>query len=122
MTVRAQSGQQTEPTGPKFTKLVPEGDERERDVCESCGFVDYRNPKVVVGAVSTWEGRVLLCRRGIEPRVGKWGFPQVRACATAALVPPGFFFFHQLFALVVRDLTAKETLRHGCGGKPSEVC
>jgi ADP-ribose pyrophosphatase YjhB (NUDIX family) len=54
---------------------VPEGDTRERRVCETCGFVDYVNPKIVVGAVCTWEDRVLLCRRAIEPRLGFWTIP-----------------------------------------------
>ena len=38
----------------KFEREVPAGDERERDVCVTCGFVDYRNPKVVVGSVPVW--------------------------------------------------------------------
>jgi ADP-ribose pyrophosphatase YjhB (NUDIX family) len=119
---------------PNFVKLVPPGDERERDTCATCGWIDYRNPKVVVGCLPLWvrpprpsrvtprtassarvrsrdrasdsrpedavrliaphsflppspppslaqvdasgTTRVLMCRRGIEPRVGKWGFPQ----------------------------------------------
>jgi hypothetical protein len=39
---------------PNFVKMVPEGDERERDVCRDCGFIDYRNPKVVVGCLPCW--------------------------------------------------------------------
>jgi ADP-ribose pyrophosphatase YjhB (NUDIX family) len=58
-----------------FRLQVPEGDNRERRVCEACGFIDYENPKVVVGAVATWEGRILLCRRAIEPRRGYWTIP-----------------------------------------------
>jgi ADP-ribose pyrophosphatase YjhB (NUDIX family) len=33
------------------------------------------NPKIVVGSVCTWEDRLLLCRRAIEPRVGFWTIP-----------------------------------------------
>ncbi len=55
--------------------MIPEGDDRERLVCGQCGFVLYDNPKVIVGAVCTWEGRYLLCRRGIEPRRGFWTMP-----------------------------------------------
>ena len=55
---------------------VPEGDDKERSVCKSCGFIDYRNPKIVVGCViADAKGRVLLGRRAIEPRRGKWGIP-----------------------------------------------
>ena len=42
---------------PSFVKCVPPGgDERERDVCTTCGFIDYRNPKVVVGCLPIWVG------------------------------------------------------------------
>jgi ADP-ribose pyrophosphatase YjhB (NUDIX family) len=58
-----------------FSRRVPDGDNRERLVCNSCGFVSYENPKVVVGSVCTWNDRILLCRRAIEPRVGFWTLP-----------------------------------------------
>jgi ADP-ribose pyrophosphatase YjhB (NUDIX family) len=54
---------------------IPEGDERPRAVCTACGFIQYENPKLVVGCVAEWEGRVLLCRRAIEPRAGLWTLP-----------------------------------------------
>ena len=59
----------------RFTRRVPEGDSRERSVCDTCGFVDYENPRVVVGCVPVHEGRILLCRRAIEPRSGFWTLP-----------------------------------------------
>ena len=43
-----------------YVKQVPEGDDKERDVCIECGFINYLNPKVVVGAVSTWGNNILL--------------------------------------------------------------
>jgi ADP-ribose pyrophosphatase YjhB (NUDIX family) len=54
---------------------VPPGDDRERLVCDDCGFVHYDNPKIVVGSVPLWEDKVLLCRRAIEPRIGYWTLP-----------------------------------------------
>lgn len=60
---------------PSFTQLVPEGDNRPREVCDSCGYIAYSNPKVVVGSVLTEGGRALLCRRAIEPRRGFWTLP-----------------------------------------------
>jgi ADP-ribose pyrophosphatase YjhB (NUDIX family) len=60
---------------PSFSQLVPEGDNRPRDVCDSCGYIAYSNPKVVVGSVLVEAGRVLLCRRAIEPRRGFWTLP-----------------------------------------------
>jgi ADP-ribose pyrophosphatase YjhB (NUDIX family) len=59
----------------KFRTIVPEGDTRARSVCETCGFVDYENPRIVAGALVVHEGRVLLCRRDIEPRRGCWTLP-----------------------------------------------
>ncbi len=55
---------------------VPPGDNRPRHVCRECGSIHYLNPKMVVGAVPEWDdGRVLLCRRAIEPRYGLWTLP-----------------------------------------------
>ncbi|TLU73419.1 NUDIX hydrolase [Lichenicoccus roseus] len=59
----------------RFSRLVPDGDHRERVSCLDCGHVFYENPKPVVGAVVSHEGRVLLCRRAIEPRRGYWTLP-----------------------------------------------
>ncbi len=58
-----------------FIRAIPEGDNRERDVCAKCGHIAYANPKVVVGAVVVSGGAVLLCRRAIEPRRGYWTLP-----------------------------------------------
>ncbi len=60
---------------PDFVKQIPEGDTHERDVCARCGYIAYENPKIVTGAVVAHEGRVLLCRRAIEPRAGFWTLP-----------------------------------------------
>ncbi len=54
---------------------VPEGDTLPRFVCAACGTIHYQNPKVVVGCLPEWEGRVLLCKRAIEPRHGLWTLP-----------------------------------------------
>ncbi len=54
---------------------IPEGDNRHRYVCETCGTIHYQNPRMVVGCLPEWEGRVLLCRRAIEPRLGLWTVP-----------------------------------------------
>lgn len=59
----------------KFIKDIPPGDDHERDVCAHCGFVDYKNPKIVVGSVCTYNGAILLCRRAIDPRRGFWTLP-----------------------------------------------
>ncbi len=60
---------------PHFSRIVPQGENRERVSCLDCGHVFYENPKIVVGAVVAHEGRILLCRRAIEPRRGFWTLP-----------------------------------------------
>jgi len=62
------------PVGPSV-RAIPEGDDRERLMCPDCGFVQYDNPRIVTGVVATWEGRILLCRRAIAPRIGFWTLP-----------------------------------------------
>lgn len=54
---------------------VPVGDNLLRHVCDACDTVHYQNPKIVAGCVLEWEGRILLCRRAIEPRHGLWTLP-----------------------------------------------
>jgi ADP-ribose pyrophosphatase YjhB (NUDIX family) len=61
--------------GARVEYKVPPGDTHSRAVCPSCGHIQYQNPKVVVGSVPVWEDRILLCRRAIEPRHGKWTLP-----------------------------------------------
>jgi ADP-ribose pyrophosphatase YjhB (NUDIX family) len=54
---------------------IPDGDNRCRHVCGVCGRIQYVNPRIVVGAVCVWDGRILMCRRAIEPRIGFWTIP-----------------------------------------------
>ena len=60
--------------GPRVS-TIPDGEDRERLTCPDCGFILYENPKVVVGSVAHWDGRILLCRRAIQPRKGFWTLP-----------------------------------------------
>jgi ADP-ribose pyrophosphatase YjhB (NUDIX family) len=59
----------------KVELVVPHGDDRERHVCADCGHIHYLNPKLVVGTIPVSGERVLLCKRAIEPRYGKWTLP-----------------------------------------------
>lgn len=61
--------------GAPVTLRIPPGDNLPRHVCDRCGAIHYQNPRVVVGALAEWEGRILMCRRAIEPRHGKWTLP-----------------------------------------------
>ncbi len=58
-----------------LARRVPPGDALPRHVCDTCGVIHYENPKMIVGCVAEWQGRVLLCRRAIEPRYGLWTVP-----------------------------------------------
>ena len=56
-------------------RLPDDGDTRQRAVCPTCHTVHYENPLNVVGTVAYLGDRVLLCKRNIEPRWGKWTLP-----------------------------------------------
>ncbi len=61
--------------GGKVSWRYIEEEEREREVCECCGHIYYRNPKVVVGVIIENSGRIAMLKRNIEPSFGKWTFP-----------------------------------------------
>ena len=61
--------------GQPVTTIVPAGDNRPRTVCTVCHTIHYVNPKIVAGCVPEHQGRILLCRRAIEPRLGFWTVP-----------------------------------------------
>lgn len=68
-------------------RLPDDGDTKPRAVCTACNAVHYENPLNVVGTVPCWGddsesggdgrtgGQILLCKRNIEPRWGKWTLP-----------------------------------------------
>jgi len=62
-------------SGGPISKRVPEGDNRERLVCNICDYIEYDNPKIVTGVVAAKNNRILLCKRDIEPQKGLWTLP-----------------------------------------------
>lgn len=54
---------------------IPEGDDKPRHCCSQCNSIFYLNPKNVVGTLPFFEDKVLLCKRAIQPRLGKWTLP-----------------------------------------------
>ncbi|NQY38708.1 MAG: NUDIX hydrolase [Henriciella sp.] len=60
---------------PEFALEIPDGDDKERSVCQRCEFIDYQNPKIVAGSVVLKDDKILLCKRAIEPRKGFWTLP-----------------------------------------------
>lgn len=73
---------------------VPADDNRERQVCGRCGAIHYHNPRNVAGCIIEHGGRILLCRRAIEPRYGCW------------TIPAGFMENHETLA----EAAVRETL------------
>ena len=84
--------------GARVEHRVPADDNRERAVCPRCETVHYRNPLIVVGCVAEKDGKILLCRRAIEPRHGYW------------TVPAGFMELGESLAAGA----ARETLEEAC--------
>ncbi|MBT0963545.1 NUDIX hydrolase [Denitromonas iodatirespirans] len=84
--------------GATVSLRVPAGDALPRHVCDDCGEIHYLNPKMVVGAIPVWGDRILLCRRAIEPRYGKW------------TLPAGFMENRETTA----QAAARETLEEAC--------
>ncbi len=84
--------------GASVSRKIPEGDDHERWVCDACHRVHYQNPLIVVGAVVEHDGKMLLCKRAIEPRYGYW------------TVPAGFMELGESLA----QGAARETLEEAC--------
>jgi ADP-ribose pyrophosphatase YjhB (NUDIX family) len=84
--------------GKPVTRKTPDGDTHERWVCVACGTIHYQNPKIVVGCVPERDGKVLLCKRAIEPRYGYW------------TVPAGFMEIGETIA----QGAARETMEEAC--------
>lgn len=56
-------------------RVPDDGDTRQRAVCPQCQTIHYENPLNVVGTIPVLGESVLLCKRNIEPRKGKWTLP-----------------------------------------------
>lgn len=72
---------------------VPDGDNRLRYCCIQCDSIFYENPKIVTGCLAQWQGKILLCKRAIQPRLGTW------------TLPAGFMENHE----TIQEAAARET-------------
>jgi ADP-ribose pyrophosphatase YjhB (NUDIX family) len=61
--------------GQAVVSKIPDGDHLPRFVCDACGTIHYQNPRIIAGCIPEWQGKILLCRRAIEPRRGFWTVP-----------------------------------------------
>lgn len=56
-------------------KKIPDGDTRERLICEKCHHIFYENPKIVTGIIPRFKDKILICKRSIEPKKNYWTLP-----------------------------------------------
>jgi ADP-ribose pyrophosphatase YjhB (NUDIX family) len=84
--------------GATVSRKTPAGDTKDRWVCDACDHIHYQNPLIVVGCVPERDGKILLCKRAIEPRRGYW------------TVPAGFMELGETLA----HGAARETLEEAC--------
>ena len=61
--------------GGKTKSDIINGDNIPRNRCETCNYIHYINPKIIVGALPFRDDKVLLCKRDINPGFGKWTLP-----------------------------------------------
>ena len=54
---------------------IPPGDNLPRHVCEACNTIHYQNPRMILGTIPEYGDKIILCKRAIEPRYGKWTLP-----------------------------------------------
>lgn len=77
-------------------RVPDDGDTKDRAVCTHCHTIHYENPLNVVGTIPALGQQVLLCKRNIEPRKGKW------------TLPAGFMELHETLAQGAARETAEE--------------
>ena len=46
-----------------------------RFVCTACSSIFHQSPRLAAGCLAEWNGRILLCRRAVQPEWGMWGLP-----------------------------------------------
>ena len=83
--------------------LPPDGDIHKRYICTNCKHINYQNPKIVVGTISIYNNKILLCKRAIEPRYGYWTLP-------AGFMENGETTFNGAWRETMEEATAKANL------------
>lgn len=100
---------------PSFERKIPDGDDHERLVCQHCDFINYENPKIVVGSVVTdQDDRVLICKRAIDPQKGLWTIPAgfMELGETPAEGAAREAMEEACAAIEIRDMLAVYTIKH----------
>ncbi|KAK9091699.1 hypothetical protein Sjap_024876 [Stephania japonica] len=124
---------------------VPDGDDKMRTICTNCNKVSYQNPKMVVGCLLEHDGKILLCRRKIQPAYGLWTLPAgymeigesavegalretwEEACADAEVVAPFAHLDIPLIGQYIEDLKNGKpkfhygTIKKRAGTGPADI-
>lgn len=95
---RAYHQARPETPGSHQAHVYLQGEDELRHVCSSCNYVEYHNPKMVVGCLVEHQGKVLLCKRALEPCAGRW------------TLPAGYLELHESSA----EGAARETWEEAC--------
>jgi len=61
--------------GQLISTAIPDGDHRERFVCSYCNSIFYDNPRIITGTLPVYDDKIMICKRGIEPRAKYWTIP-----------------------------------------------
>ena len=61
--------------GAKLESIQLKKHEPARLVCTECAFVFYLDPKLAACAIVEKDGKILLTKRDLRPRKGKWALP-----------------------------------------------
>jgi 8-oxo-dGTP diphosphatase len=49
--------------------------DKPRRACPACDFIHFTDPKVGVGVMVVYQGKILLVQRAMSPERGKWSIP-----------------------------------------------
>ena len=79
---------------------IPEGDSYRRYICGECGFIHYQNPNIVAGCLVTHQGKILICKRAIQPKKDLW------------TLPAGFMENHETMSQAAERETWEEARAH----------
>ncbi len=58
-----------------FSQRPPHDETVTRDICDHCGLIHYKNPKIITGVIASFADKILMCKRAIQPRQGFWTLP-----------------------------------------------
>ncbi len=61
--------------GGRLKRKTIKESEPKRNVCTSCSFIFYEDPKIAACTIPIIDDKIVLLKRSIKPSYGKWVFP-----------------------------------------------